>query len=129
MTDQGIPEDVARLLSTDIATADELAVLVLMSRHPGRAWDVVTLAKDAALAWERAQDAVSQLTSQGVLSREGGSVALVDRGTGRRMTLERLRRLYDEDATPLLVELSRNALDRVRRHASRRLPEGEAAEP
>lgn len=116
MKDQTAFPDVRQFLFENVATYDELEVLLLLQRRPEVDWTVTTVAQALGLLADACQVALENLAAHGLLclgenprtfryapaSKELGEAA------------ERLQRANGEDRFAIVQLMTTNAMERVR---------------
>jgi len=121
MSASAIPESLKALLYSHIHAYEELEILVMMQRDPGRHWNARAVAGALAISDDLAADALRALASRGVLDEiEGGSEL---RYHGPRMELRAavgdLLAFYGQHRLEVVMQLSANSIERMRTGAMR----------
>lgn len=120
MSAEGVPPDVAELLRVHIESYEALEMALLLARRADDAWRPNELAKELGLAGDTAVATLEDLTTTGLVSREGrGHDARFRVCEASRPLLDRLQLAYRDHRVELMGLMTTHALDRVRTSALR----------
>jgi DNA-binding Lrp family transcriptional regulator len=66
-----VPEEVRRFIAHHIDSVEQLEILLLLYREPGRAWSPEAVARELRIASESAGERLEDMVSDGLLKRHG----------------------------------------------------------
>jgi len=116
-------QDLGQFLFENVATYDELEVLLLLHREPERDWTIDATAPALGLQAEACQAALQTLAAHGllVLGRRPATFRYAPASQPLDEATERLQRAYTEDRFTIVQIMTTNAMNRVRAAALDRL--------
>ena len=123
MKDQTALPDVRQFLFDNVATYDELEVLLLLQRRPEVEWSVTTTAQALGLLADACQVALENLAGHGLLVPGGNPITFRYAPASKELgeAVEQLQRAHGKDRFAIVQLFSTNAMDRVRAAAIDRL--------
>jgi hypothetical protein len=116
-----IPDDVLRLLNTELQGYAQLETLLSLSARPDRGWTVAELSSELGVGEEEVEQALSGLVKC-ELARgpgKGGTYQYETRDDARARTVAALREFYQHHPIEVVRIMNRNAIERVRNSATR----------
>ena len=123
MKDRTAFQDLRQFLLDNVATYDELEVLLLLQRQPELDWAVNAAAQALGLPTEACQVALENLAAHGllVLGRNPVTFRYAPASKELAEAAEKLQRAYRKDRFAIVQLMTTNAMDRVRAAALDRL--------
>jgi len=122
MSVASIPEPVKALLYEHIHAYEELETLILMHRNPGKDWTERSVAEALAISDDLAADALKMLAARGLVEvLELADSGIYYRGPREAFTavVSELVAVYDQFRLEIVMQLSANAIERMRTGAMR----------
>jgi hypothetical protein len=123
MKDRTTFQDLREFLFDNVATYDELEVLLLLQRQPELDWTISTAAQALGLLADPCQVALENLAAHGLLVLGGNPITFRYAPASRELgeTAEQLQHAYRTDRFAIVQLMTTNAMDRVRAAALDRL--------
>jgi DNA-binding IclR family transcriptional regulator len=117
-------QELRRFLFDNVATYDDLEVLLLLQRRPELDWTVNAAAELLGLSTDACQQALETLAAKG-LAAIGGSFTFRYAPASKELaaSAQQLQRAYVDDRFAIIQLMTTNAMDRVRAAALGRLGE------
>ena len=122
MPDTAIPEDIRLLLRQHLPSHEQLEVLLLMHADQSREWSIEEIAEKLKISSILVEEAVQHLAAAQLIERwKSPSGALRCRGPleSCRKLIDRLAVVYEQNRLELVMQMSANAIERIRTGAVR----------
>ena len=123
MKEQTAFQDLRQFLFDNVATYDELEVLLLLQGRSELDWTINTAAPALGLPAEACQVALANLAAHGLLALRGNPTTFRYAPASKELgdAAELLQRAYRKDRFAIVQLMTTNAMDRVRAAALDRL--------
>jgi DNA-binding MarR family transcriptional regulator len=119
-----IPAQVCELIRASIHSLEELEILLMLHRERGRSWSAGQISSELRMSETLVVTALQALVANKLAARVGDATPLQHRylsqGPQAEPVLEELARTYAQNRAPVLMQISSNAIERVREGALRR---------
>lgn len=115
-----IPEDVRRFLREQVEGYEQLELLLLLQRTPGRTWTAEQLAAELRIPDTVADPALSDLARRKILLTEGeGRAQTFHCRPELKELMQRLAQTYDQKRLEVIQLMNAYSMERVRTAAAR----------
>ena len=118
MAEVSLPDDVRRLIESHIDSVEQLEILLLLARTPGRGWSAGEVASELRITGSSAETRLADLRRRALVAEvSSGAFAFDGRSSGTEATVRRLADAYKERRVAVITYIFSKPRDSIQAFA------------